>query len=285
MQDSPMNKNVIETNVEPLSLPPLTKSWIYALRHCPDQLQDEIETTKRLGIERVALKTDQPLTEASIDELSRTSHSLLTGGLAPHCLNIRLCGPFIPLDRPRTHVKNEIKQLKLAINAASKIGIKHINIGMPPSTLHANASRFQDDLATYALEVMHAIRYEAEFRAIQISIELPTNGFSNSLAEARDFIDECNSPWIGACLPLAAIPPSNAPVDWILTLGRRLFCCLINLSEADSTIENKFREGLRAVRSHNPTCSIILQAFDLAETQIFERHKQLHDIIESPRVA
>lgn len=73
-----------------------------------------------------------------------------------------------------------------------------------------------------ALEAMVALREDTEQRAVRIACHHLPGGFLLSPLEARAFIDQVNSPWIGLCLNVGATMCYGHPQDWLRTLGHRV---------------------------------------------------------------
>ncbi len=72
-----------------------------------------------------------------------------------------------------------------------------------------------------AMEVLLGVRGRAERRAIQVACLHGSAGMFRSPLEARRFIDEINSPWVGVCLNLGEIAADEA-VEWMDLLGHRV---------------------------------------------------------------
>ncbi|MBX3438342.1 MAG: sugar phosphate isomerase/epimerase [Planctomycetaceae bacterium] len=57
---------------------------------------------------------------------------------------------------------------------------------------------------------------------IHILIENVWNGFCENPDEFRDYIDEIDSPWVGAYFDIGNVRKFGLPEEWIRTLGRRI---------------------------------------------------------------
>ncbi len=62
----------------------------------------------------------------------------------------------------------------------------------------------------------------AEKHRVRLGIENVWNRFLLSPHEMANFIDQFNSPWIGAYVDVANVMPFGHPEDWLRTLGRRV---------------------------------------------------------------
>lgn len=147
---------------------------------------------------------------------------------------VNLNGPFSPLDRPRVQLKRHIQCITGLIDAAAESGIRNLTITAGPGTGERTTLSFADDRHTYLLELCHGVRYAAEMGGVRLAILAGRDGFLNSPAEARDFVDAGNSPWVGLCLPVPEIDTLALPAEWLRTLGRRVFSLSINLGSLDS---------------------------------------------------
>ncbi|MBK8271411.1 MAG: TIM barrel protein [Planctomycetes bacterium] len=171
---------------------------------------------------------------------------------------VNLNGPFSPLDRPRVHLKRQIQCIIGLIDAAAESGIQNLTIAAGPGTGERTASSFADDRHTYLLELCHGVRYAAEMRGVRLAILAGRDGFLNSPAEARDFVDAGNSPWVGLCLPVPEIDTLALPAQWLRTLGRRVFSLSINLGSLDSDYDL-----IRVTSLVRPDCLIALTCDDV----------------------
>lgn len=72
-----------------------------------------------------------------------------------------------------------------------------------------------------AMEVLLGVRSRAERRAIQVVCLQDRAGIFRSPLEARRFMDEINSPWVGLCLDLEGMAAEEAD-EWIGLLGHRV---------------------------------------------------------------
>ena len=57
---------------------------------------------------------------------------------------------------------------------------------------------------------------------IHVLIENVWNGFCEDPSQLRDYLDEINSPWVGAYFDIGNCRKFGPAEDWVLTLGRRI---------------------------------------------------------------
>jgi L-ribulose-5-phosphate 3-epimerase len=78
------------------------------------------------------------------------------------------------------------------------------------------------DVYRYAAEGLRAVLPTAERHQVRLGIENVWNKFLLSPHEMADFIDQFDSPWIGAYVDVANLMPYGHPADWLRTLGNRV---------------------------------------------------------------
>ncbi len=80
-----------------------------------------------------------------------------------------------------------------------------------------------------ALEAVREAAVFAERHQVKIGIENVWNRFLLSPVEMRDFIDHCESPWVGAYFDVGNVLAFGYPEQWIRILGDRI--CKIHLKD------------------------------------------------------
>src|SRR5690606_42379 len=111
----------------------------------------------------------------------------------------------------------EPAQVRPMLHAAAAAGIGLIVRSPSPRT---GAS--YDASLTRLLESLLTLRFEAELVGVQVALTLPAGGMLVSPAEARDFLDAVNTPWIGAALDLVEISKHEHAREWPTSLNRRI---------------------------------------------------------------
>lgn len=74
----------------------------------------------------------------------------------------------------------------------------------------------------YATEGIQAVLPTAERLGVRMGIENVWNRFLMSPHEMAGFIDQFNSPWVGAYVDVANLMPFGHPEDWLRHLGKRV---------------------------------------------------------------
>jgi L-ribulose-5-phosphate 3-epimerase len=152
--------------------------------------------------------------------------------------------------------KTAAEQIVAALDRARWLGTDALVLRMAPE-VGEGAVRPAVDYETtccLALDVMLALRFEAEQRAVQIVCGDDWNCFLGSPLEVRRFIDQVNSPWVGVGLDIAKAMPSGSTEDWLTLLGHRIF--RIYVGDGPATAEGICRsavtEALRRIRYDAP---------------------------------
>ncbi len=92
-----------------------------------------------------------------------------------------------------------------------------------------------EDAYARSLEALLELRFEAARRAVRIACRAAANRFLLSPLEMREFVDACNSPWVGASLDTGDVMKSGGhPGDWIRILSHRLVHVVVYEGPFDS---------------------------------------------------
>ncbi|HVP10033.1 MAG TPA: TIM barrel protein [Phycisphaerae bacterium] len=116
------------------------------------------------------------------------------------------------------------QHLVAALDRARWLGARTVVLPLPPtpSGISGETQSAYEKIYGLALDVLLALRFEAEQRAIGIACGHDRKSFLASPLELRRFIDEINSPWVGVDLHVTDALPGGTPQDWIALLGHRL---------------------------------------------------------------
>ncbi|MCA9256830.1 MAG: sugar phosphate isomerase/epimerase [Phycisphaerales bacterium] len=117
-----------------------------------------------------------------------------------------------------------IENVVLAMDVAREIGARLVTIS-PGAVFNDDGEPIcrYEDVYHRALKSMIGLRFEAANRCIRIACRLATSGFLISPIDARTWIDQVNSPWIGGHFDPMRIAQVGTPADWAEALGRRIF--------------------------------------------------------------
>lgn len=158
------------------------------------------------------------------------------------------CGLYLetPYTSPDAAIRERSRQLTIAcLDRAMWMGAATILV-IPGVVIHPRTGAVvcpYADALWYALDALQDLRFEAERRGVTIALENMWSGFLISPVELRDFIDRVNSAWVGAYFDTGNVLRYGDPVDWIRTLGRRMF--RIHIKDYDVRIGG--REGYCAL--------------------------------------
>lgn len=114
-------------------------------------------------------------------------------------------------------------ELVSLMDLAAEIGAALVTIS-PAVVTHGNdITQRYEDAYHFSLQSMIGLRFEAAARCIRIACRLGSAGFLLSPMDARLWLDEVNSPWVGGRIDPLGIAHSGCPTDWTKTLAHRIF--------------------------------------------------------------
>jgi len=127
-----------------------------------------------------------------------------------------------------------------------------------------------EDVYAQSLASLLALRFEAQRCAVRIACRSHHARFLLSPLEMRAFVDECNSPWIGACLDVDAVARGGGfPQDWIRSLGHRVMQLRVGDAAACSLDASLIAASLHEMHYRGPvTCSAACDDLKQARSQI-----------------
>lgn len=104
----------------------------------------------------------------------------------------------------------------------------------------AAAAGRPEDVRQSLRELLISIRPAAERAGVQIALEVPGERLLPSAMEVRELIDAGGSWVFGACVDLDRA--GAAASDWLLTLGRRVFCVRVRAEAALEAVGESLRD-------------------------------------------
>lgn len=228
----------------------------FVARISPAQWRDDVDATLKkittAGLRSIELE----LRETPVDaESALTTVARVQRAAGDH--NLDLTGLILP-DSEKSIGSSDDERRASAVSAttnalelASNLGIATVTIS--PAVIRSTDERLPgiryEDAFRHALVELSELRYEAAKHSVRLAVRIAHGGFLTSPLDARDFVDRCNSAWIGARLNAAAVRTIGIVEDWLQTLGHRIFA--IELSEpADDAAE----QHSQFVRAANRFC-------------------------------
>lgn len=163
-------------------------------------------------------------------------------------------------------ISSAIQFVSVRLQAASSLGAKVLNLGIPPVRRRNDDegfARYQDAL-NFAYELLHRVRFEAEATGVSVALEAAKEGCLLSPVEVRELIDAVNSSAIGVCLDVERIGAIGSPFDWIDTLHRRVLTVRCTDggcsggSAAAETSQGPIETLIQALHGVHPACPLIL---------------------------
>jgi len=111
-----------------------------------------------------------------------------------------------------------------AIELADKVGAEMVSL-CPGAVRTAASGRLIDryeDVFHQAVIELGDLRHDAARLGVRLACRVAHAAFLTSPLDVRDFLDRCNSPWIGARLNARAVGAIGVVEDWVQSLGHRL---------------------------------------------------------------
>lgn len=113
-----------------------------------------------------------------------------------------------------------VRRMTDALDRAAWCGAKAVVV--PASWMQpCPSARFEDALSAW-LAALQAVRFAAMARAVQVLLETGFPGLCRSITETRRFLDEVNSPFVGAAVTIANPVPDETAVGFIEALTHRV---------------------------------------------------------------
>jgi sugar phosphate isomerase/epimerase len=129
-----------------------------------------------------------------------------------------------------------------ALDVASKLGVSTVTI--PPAVVRNTESRRlenrYEDAFRHAIVELSELRHLAATKSVRLDCRVAHAGFLTSPMDARDFLDRCNSAWVGARINASAVRSIGVVEDWLQTLGHRVFTIELNEpAECDTELHDE----------------------------------------------
>lgn len=190
----------------------------------------------------VSIRFDGPSATATGDRLMQVSKRLRSALVSPLAAIVT---PAQLTTRPATSAPHAFPpQATNAIEwvrSAAEAGFRMLIVREPEFGAAGEEARRIEDEHASLLRVLHAIRFDAEMLGLPIAVSVGGQMLSTP-AMAREFIDDCNSAWVGGCLCVSDPQVTSRPIDWVKSIGRRLFAIRV-VGEATRS----HREALRTI--------------------------------------
>ncbi len=124
-----------------------------------------------------------------------------------------------PLSSPDAATREKGREItRQALRIAHWMEIESLLV--VPGTVTESAP--YDMVLEHSLASLQDLRAEAEKQRVAIAIENVWNRFLLSPTEFRDFIDQCDSAYVGAYFDIGNVLAFGYPEQWIRILGRRI---------------------------------------------------------------
>lgn len=174
---------------------------------------EKFKAIREAGFDGIELNLPGDLTVEQILEAKQASGLEVAGIICTPHWTFPLSSPD-PAKRERT-----VNGLKLALRQGGEIGCKHVLL--VPGTVEKDVS--YEDCWTRSIEGIKRCIETAEQSKCTIAVENVWNRFITNPVEARRYVDEINSPWVGWHFDVGNCITYGWPEHWVRTLGKRVF--------------------------------------------------------------
>ena len=184
-------------------------------------VKEAISLAKKIGFEAFEVCVAESGTvslDANESEVKAIRRHAQLKGIALHSVGAGL-GWTYPLTSPHPKTREEGKEVTAkALQIAQWLGADSVLV--VPGKVDSETS--YDAAIENALEAVRELAATAERLKVSIAIENVWNKFLLSPVEMRDFIDQCESDYVGAYVDVGNLIPYGYPEQWIRILGRRV---------------------------------------------------------------
>ena len=189
------------------------KSCKWGMIETGGSVLEKFQVCKEVGFDGMELISPS---ELKSDEVVRAS---LATGMPVHGL-VDMKHWDIRLSSPDSAVRTEGRQLlEQAIRDCHAFG--GFSVLLVPGKVNG-ADETHDDVWQRSIPEIRQVLPTASKLGVQVLIENVWNGFCEKPEEMRDYLDEINSPWVGAYFDIGNVRKFGPSEDWIRTLGRRI---------------------------------------------------------------
>ncbi len=185
-------------------------------------VHDALSVARQAGFEAVELCVgeDQGLVSLDITEQDAAAIRKHADALGV-ALGTLACGLGwrYPLSSPDPRVREQAKEITTkALQIAS--WLEADSLLAVPGVVTPEVP--YDIALEHALASVQELTAEAEKRRVALALENVWSGLLVSPVEFRDFIDQCESEYVGACFDTGNVLRYGYPEQWIRILGRRI---------------------------------------------------------------
>lgn len=162
--------------------------------------------------------------DAVANSIVEASHRLGVAGLAAKAIQIPSDDGCTIGASDAAVREDAARVIQETLGVAGQIGADLVTIdaGAVLSGDRKSVVNRYEDVYHYSLEVMTDLRFEAAARCIRVACRLGSRGFLVSPMDARRWLDDVNSPWVGGRIDPTFICANGCPLDWCTSLGHRL---------------------------------------------------------------
>ncbi|MBX3394596.1 MAG: hypothetical protein KF841_04425 [Phycisphaerae bacterium] len=190
-----------------------------------------------------SVRFDEASTARVVDRLRQASQRLRAASVMPGAAIVMPTHLAMPRGTAAPHpFPPQATHAIEWVRTAAEAGFRMLIVREPRLDAASDGGRRIEDEHANLLRVLQAIRFDAEMLGLRIAVSVG-HEMLGTPAMAREFIDDCNSAWVGGCVCLNDPSVTSRPTDWVNSLGRRLFAIRIV-----GGITPAQRDALRTIR-------------------------------------
>ena len=189
------------------------KSVKWGMVKQPGSVKGKFALLKSLGFDGVELESPDILNSKEVREASEATDMPVHGVVNMRHWKIRLSDPD-PQQRERSR-----QILQQCIRESSQFGGS--SVLLVPGRV-SGPEETHDQVWQRSIEEIRKCLPLASRLGVRILVENVWNGFCESAEQFRDYLDEINSPWVGAYFDVGNARKFAPSEEWIRTLGTRI---------------------------------------------------------------
>lgn len=191
----------------------ILKSVKWGMIQTDGSVLEKFELCKELGFDGMELESP---VDASMEELIAASNAT---GMPIHGV-VDMKHWYLRLSSPDEAERNEGRAyLEQAIRDAHALG-GHSVLLVPGKVYRDKETH--DDVWNRSITEIRKVLPLASQLGVRVLIENVWNGFCETPEQLCDYLDEINSPWVGAYFDIGNAQKFSPPAEWIRVLGSRI---------------------------------------------------------------
>lgn len=198
---------------QPANAGRIFKSVKWGMIGADDSLREKFSLCHDLGFDGMELEAPSRHDAAEVRAASEATGMPVHGTVGQKHWQVRLSSPAAA---ERDEARNDL--LKGLADTAAYGGD---SILLVPGKVGGN-NETHDDVWHRSIEQIRMVLPTASRLGVRVLIENVWNGFCETPEQLRDYIDEIDSPWVGAYFDIGNVQKFSPSEEWIQVLGERI---------------------------------------------------------------